>query len=298
MPDTNKGKFMQKTVVAIGKFDGVHMGHKELLQSASKLAGKAGLISLCLIINSDMGKQLLSPKDREKIIKSHGIDCCLVEKLTPEFMSLSAESFVKDVLLKKLNCACVVVGYNFRFAKGRSANADELKTICKKHGIECVIIPEVTCNINNSVITASSTNIRSLIEDGDVKKAAFILGRNYSLAGKVVHGKQIGRTIGVPTANIEPVDNIFIPKNGVYSTRVCIGGVFYPSLTNIGDNPTVNNNGNISIETNILDFNGDIYDKTIELEFIDRIRDEKKFSSLNELKAQIQKDIEFVLLTK
>lgn len=289
---------LSKTVVAIGKFDGVHIGHKELLKCASAYANEAGLISVSLIINSNSSNMLLTYEEREKIIKSNGVDYCVIQNLTQEFMSLSAQGFADNILVKKLNCACVVVGYNFRFAKGRSASADDLKRICNERGIRCKIVPKVTCDTTDGVITASSTNVRSFLEKGDVKKASLILGRYYSISGRVVHGKEIGRTIKFPTANIEICENIFIPKNGVYHTRVLIDGFAYSALTNIGDNPTVNNNGNITIETNILNFEADIYNKNIQVEFIERIRDEKKFNSLEELKKQIQKDIEFVVLTK
>lgn len=289
---------LSKTVVAIGKFDGVHIGHKELLKSASAYANEAGFICVSLIIDSNTSKKLLTYEERERIIKSNGVDCCALQNLTPEFMSLSAESFVDEILVKKLNCACVVVGYNFRFAKGRSASADDLKRICGERSIRCKIVPKVTCDTTDGLITASSTNIRLFLEKGDVKNASHILGRYHSITGRVVHGKEIGRTINFPTANIEACENIFIPQNGVYSARVLIDGSYYSALTNIGDNPTVNNNGNITIETNILDFEDNIYNKNIKVEFIDRIRDEKKFNSLEELKEQIKKDIEFVLLTK
>ncbi len=289
---------LSKTVVAIGKFDGVHIGHKELLKCASAYANEAGLVSVSLIINSNSSNKLLTNEEREKTIKSNGVDYCVIQNLTQEFMSLSAQGFVDNILVKKLNCVCVVVGYNFRFAKGRSASADDLKRICNERGIRCKIVPKVTCDTTDGVITASSTNVRSFLEKGDVKKASLILGRYYSISGRVVHGKEIGRTIKFPTANIEICENIFIPKNGVYHTRVLIDGFAYSALTNIGDNPTVNNNGNITIETNILNFEADIYNKNIQVEFIERIRDEKKFNSLEELKKQIQKDIEFVVLTK
>ena len=294
----NKDAACPKTICAIGKFDGVHTGHKKLLITASKLAADAGLVSVCLVMNSAWAQMLLSLEQREEVIKSLGFNKIVVQNLTPDFMNMSAEDFVKDFLLKTLNCAHVVVGYNFRFAKGRSADANHLKSICKDYKIECTIIPEVICQINSKKITASSTNVRDFLFNGDVKSASLILGRPYCISGEVVHGKQIGRTIKTPTANINCPSQFILPKSGVYATKAYIDGMRYSSVTNIGNNPTVNDDGKITIETNILNFNGNIYGKNITIEFTDRIRDEKKFNSLEELREQIKKDIEYVLLTK
>lgn len=296
MPYLNEGFSSKKKVVAIGKFDGVHEGHKKLLITASRLADKAGLVSVAFIINNDSGKMLLSPDRRQKAITNLGIDFCQVQPLSQDFMSMTAEEFADKVLVAGLNCAHVVVGYNFRFAKGRSADADDLKALCDKRGISCTVIPKVTCKASDgNIITASSSNVRTALSQGKVKDAALILGRPYSLTGEVVSGKQIGRTIDIPTANVGYDKNAVLPKTGVYAADVYIDGKKYTSLTNIGDNPTVNTDGRLTVESNILDFSGDIYGKIVTVEFIDRIRDEKKFNSLDDLKEQIQKDIEFVL---
>ncbi|MBR3933659.1 MAG: bifunctional riboflavin kinase/FAD synthetase [Clostridia bacterium] len=288
-----------KTVVAIGKFDGVHTGHKKLLKTASELAKGAGFVSVAFVIANDKSSGLMLPLDREQTIKNIGIDKVIVQNLTSDFMNMSDESFVKDILLKQLNCAHVVVGYNFRFAKGRSADAADLKELCAKYGIDCTIIPEVVCEISNDKsISASSSNIKQSLLNGDVKTASAILGRRYFVSGEVVQGKQLGRTINTPTANVKIAKKIVLPQNGVYSANVYVDGKKYLSVTNIGDNPTVNNDGNITVESFILDFHKDIYGKDIVIEFIDKIRDEKKFSSLEELKEQIQKDVETALLTK
>lgn len=287
-----------KTVVAIGKFDGVHLGHRELLISASKLARNAGLVSVCYIIENDGTKALFLPHHREKYIHELGIDKILIQMLTDDFMNMSGADFVQKILLDLLNCAHVVVGYNFRFAKGRSADADELKSLCKSLGIECTVIPEVVCNVGSDSITASSTNVRLSLTDGDVRAASAILGRNYIISGEIVHGRHLGTTIDFPTANIMPPAGLIIPKAGVYATRVFIDGRMYPSVTNIGDNPTVSSENSLTVETNIIGFGGDIYSKEITVEFLDRIRDEKKFASLEELKNQIKKDVKAALLTK
>ncbi len=289
----------KKTAVAVGKFDGVHQGHKKLLIKASELAKEAGFVSVGFIISQDKSGGLLTVSQRDSIIKSLGIDICHVQNLTEEFMQMSAEEFVQDVLKNQLNCAHVVVGYNFRFAKGRSADAQVLKDICQKNGIGCTIIDKVTCLAKDgTAVTASSTNIKSALMSGDVKTAALILGRAYSLSGEVMHGREIGRTLDFPTANIAADASLVLPKNGVYATKTFLDGAIYPSVTNIGDNPTVTDSGNITVETNIIGFDRCIYGKKIEIEFVDRIRDEIKFASLEELKNQIKKDIEIALLAK
>lgn len=286
----------KKTVVAIGKFDGVHKGHQKLLKSAMSIAEENKLQSVALVINSSRGQYLISPEERYETIKSMGIDLVETQDLTPDFMNMSAEEFVCDFLIKELNCVHVVVGYNFRFAKGRAADASLLEEICMENNIDCTIIPEVKCTIGSDDVTASSTNIRDFLFNGDIEPASVILGRPYCLSGEVVHGKQIGRTINTPTANIRCQSKQTFPKEGVYATRAVFDNKIFPSITNIGSNPTVNDSGEITIETHIIDFSDSIYGKEIKIEFVKRIRDEIKFGSLDELKKQIQKDIESCLL--
>lgn len=288
--------YSKKTVVAIGKFDGVHKGHQALLEAALSIAEENNLQSVALVINSPRGQYLISPEERYEIIKELGIDLVETQNLTPDFMNMSANEFVLEFLIKKLNCSHVVVGYNFRFAKGRSADADCLLDICTHNNIDCTIIPKVSCSTFAGEVTASSTNIRGFLYNGDVALASELLGRTYTITGEVVSGKQIGRTINTPTANIKCPSNQIFPKEGVYATRVIYENKMFLSITNIGSNPTVNDNGEITIETHIIDFSECIYGKKIKIEFIKRIRDEKKFDSLEELKAQIQKDIEECLL--
>lgn len=283
----------RKTVVAIGKFDGVHAGHRELLAKSCELAKQKGYESVALVIDTQRGQLLIPQNERDEIIKSLGINRVEIKCLTPEFMNMSAEEFVSDFLIKELNCEYVVVGYNFRFAKGRSADAAYLEELCMENNIYCTVIPKLTCSLESGEVTASSSNIRDSLFRGDVKEASVILGRTYSLSGEVVSGRQIGRTINIPTANIKCSAKITLPKDGVYATRVCLDGKTYASITNIGNNPTVSSNSEITVETHIIDFSEDIYGKKIKIEFIKRIRNVIKFDNLEELKKQIQKDIEY-----
>lgn len=284
----------KKTVVAIGKFDGVHTGHKKLLDTASGIAAEAGLESVCLVIAPKGGRYLLDLAGREEYIKDIGINSVYMQDLSAEFMSMSAEKFVGEYLVKKLNCAHVVVGYNFRFAKGRCANADDLKRICGKENIQCTVIPEVNCIIDGENLSVSSSNIRSFLQNGRVDVAAALLGRSYFLRGKVVLGKQLGRTIDFPTANVDAFPGTVIPQKGVYATYTHIDGVAYLSVTNIGDNPTVNTKGNITVESNIFDFSQDIYGREVCIEFLAKVRDEIKFSSVEKLREQIRRDKDYV----
>jgi riboflavin kinase/FMN adenylyltransferase len=281
----------KKTVVAIGKFDGVHAGHRELILKARYIAQEKCYESVALVIDTQRGQLIISKTERDEIIKALGIDRVEIQLLTPEFMNMSAEEFVKDFLIKKLNCEYVVVGYNFRFAKGRACDASHLEKVCMENNIYCTVIPKVTCLLESGDVTASSSNIRNSLVRGDVKEASVILGRTYSLSGEVVPGRKIGRTINTPTANIKCPAKITLPKDGVYATRVCLAGKTYASITNIGNNPTVSSNGEITVETHIIDFSDDLYGKQIKIEFLKRIRDEKKFESIEELKNQIEKDI-------
>ena len=281
----------KKTVVVIGKFDGVHAGHKELISKAKCIAEEKGYESVALVIDTQRGQLLIPKTERDEIIKGLGIDRVEIQALTPEFMNMSAEEFVKDFLIKELNCEYVVVGYNFRFAKGRACDASHLEEVCMENNIYCTVIPKVTCILESGEVTASSSNIRDSLFRGDVKEASVILGRTYSFSGEVVPGRKIGRKINTPTANIKCPARITLPKDGVYATRVCLNGNTYASITNIGNNPTVSSNGEITVETHIIDFSDDLYGKQIKIEFLSRIRDEKKFESIEELKNQIEKDI-------
>ena len=281
----------KKTVVALGKFDGVHIGHKKLIECAADTAREKGLLSLIYVICPADSDRIMKEKDKIEIIKNYGADIYYRENVTTDFMSMSAVEFVTEILKKKLNCVHVIAGYNFRFAKNRSADAKELKRLCRENKMECSIIGKVTCvGSDGAEHKVSSSRICSLIEKGDVSEAAKYLGRPYFLSGTVICGRQIGRSLDFPTANITYGGLKPILKSGVYVTNTYISGKKYPSVTNVGTNPTVSSDGNISVETNIIDFFENIYGKDIRVEFIKKIRGEIKFASVGELKCQIAKD--------
>ena len=198
---------------------------------------------------------------------------------------ISAIDFVQNILVKKLNVKKVYVGHDFTFARNKEGDANLLKVLGGEYNFDVDIIKPI--KINN--IRVSSTYIRDLLAQGKVDKVKDYLGNNYMVEGVVVSGKQIGRTIGFPTANLKFKENLILPRPGIYATKVYIKDKVYMGATNIGFNPTVRVE-KLSIETNILQFNQDIYGETIKLEFLERIRDEKRFNSLDELKEQLKKD--------
>jgi len=284
----------KKTVAAIGKFDSFHIGHARLIRTATQTAKEKGFLSLILFIGSH-SPDIISGEESESIVRDFGVDLSLRQELDDDFKSLSAESFVKDILLSRLNCECVVVGDNFRFSKNRSADANELRRLCEENGMECIIIEEIRReNSLSEICTVSSTCIRELISKGMMEDVCTFLGRPYAITSIVAKGRHIGSSLGFPTANLIPQKGKLLPPNGVYATRTMVDGDSYLSITNVGTNPTVSDDCHKTIETNILDFDSDIYDKTITVEFMERIRGEKRFDSLDILKKQIKKDVDYV----
>ncbi|MFI3210274.1 MAG: bifunctional riboflavin kinase/FAD synthetase [Peptostreptococcaceae bacterium] len=287
----------KESVVTIGNFDGLHLGHLELIKKTSDYAKKNNLNSVVFTFSnhplnyfkSNHIKNIISNEQKIDIINSLGIDIIINIKFDEFMTKIDKYTFVKDILKESLKAKKIIVGHDFTFAKKKEGNVDTLIELSKEFGFCVEVIDEI--KINQKRI--SSTHIRHLIENGNVNEVKSYLGRNYSLDGIVVHARKLGRTIGFPTANMLFDEKILIPKGGIYASKVFIDDKVYFGATNIGFNPTVNGN-KLSIETNIINFNEDIYDKRIKVEFLERIRDEKKFNSLDELKNQLKKDIEFV----
>ena len=280
-----------KTVVALGKFDGIHKGHIKLLERASRVASELDVVSLVYIMEPEYGEKLTDLSEKKDVISSLGIDALCVEPLTQDFMSMSPENFVLQILSKQLNACHIVVGYNFRFGKDRIGNPHMLKALCENEGITVDVIECVYAEENGENIAVSSSEIRRMASMGEVEKIKHLLGRNYSVKGKVEHGKHLGRTINFPTANIYRKKREFALKFGVYKTIVTMDGQQYNAVTNVGINPTVDApDENVRVESFIKNFDGDIYGKEIVVEFCAFIRDEMKLNSLDELKMQIEKD--------
>lgn len=285
-----------KTVVAIGKFDGVHVGHRRLIETAVRISRENNLKSLVYVVAPSGQSHILPGEERTRIFEDIGVDYYLSSELTEEFMAMTPERFVDEILVGKLNCECVVVGYNFRFGKGRCADAVNLKSICALRGIQTEIIDEVRL-IGADLVerTVSSSLIRKFILNGDFKNANQYLGYKFYLSGTVCVGRQLGRTIGIPTANIVPGKDAPKIPNGVYATLCETKYGEFLSITNIGNNPTVKDGNPLTVETNIFNFSKDLYGEKIKITFLKRLRGEEKFPSLFALKAQIEKDKQYVL---
>ena len=284
-----------KTVVTIGTFDGVHIGHEFVLKKVIELAQindyKSTVLTFFphprMVLQQDSAIKLLNTiREKENLLSEIGIDNLIIHPFDLDFSRLSAEEFVKDVLIEKLNVGIIIIGHDHRFGRNRTANIDDLIEYGIEYGFE---VQEISAKEIDD-IAISSTKIRTALLEGSITTANNYLGYNYFMSGKVVHGKQIGRTIDFPTANIEiSEDYKLIPKNGVYIVSSEINNTTYFGMMNIGTNPTVDGLEQ-KIEVHFFDFNSDIYNQDITIEIHSRIRDEKKYNSLDELKAQLQKD--------
>lgn len=293
----NEVESFDKSVVTIGKFDGIHKGHEVLIEKAVDYSKQEKLTSIVFTFKNSpisyfsniITREIITEVEKMNKLESLGVDVTIDIPFNKDMAEISAEDFVKEILVNKLGAKKLIIGHDFAFAKKREGTPPVLKVLGKKYGFDVEVIAPVV--INN--IRVSSTHVKDLIYAGRVDEVKKYLGRNYTIEGMVIHAKQLGRTLGFPTANLKLQENIIIPKRGIYATKVHIGDEVYVGATNIGYNPTVNGE-KMSVETNILQFDKDIYGKTIKLEFLERIRDEKKFKDLNELKIQLKMDTNYI----
>ena len=280
-----------RKIFALGFFDGVHLGHQALLRRgvslASQMDAQAAAITFLrhpqALFLEKPPLLLTTDGDRDILLRRYGIGPIYKFPVTKEVMSTPWQSFLEELL--SYGAAGFVCGYDFRFGHKGEGNAEKLLQFCLERELPCMIVPEQSLD----GIRISSTHIRGLIEKGDVEAAAKFLGHPHVLSGEVVTGRQVGRTIGVPTANILIPEDVVVPKLGVYACLCDIGGETYPAVTNIGSRPTVGGH-QVRAESWILGFDGNLYGKMITLEFVRFLRPEQKFDSLEELKEQIQKD--------
>lgn len=288
---------ISKSVVTIGNFDGVHKGHQVLIKKTVKFANENNLKSIVFTFENHpinyfknkKIKNIITNSEKISKIKKLGIDILIMIPFDSYMTKISPLEFIKEILIDKLDAKKIIVGHDFTFARRKEGNTEILKEMSFKYRFDLEIVNSI--DIND--IRVSSTHIRQLVDNGDVDKVNNYLGYNFLIKGKIIKGKQLGRTIGFPTANIKINDDLLIPKKGVYVTSVYIDDNIYYGATNIGYNPTVKGES-LSIETNILEFSEDIYGKVIKLEFLERIRDEKKFNSIDELKLQLKKDTDYI----
>ncbi|WP_298140915.1 bifunctional riboflavin kinase/FAD synthetase [Flavobacterium sp.] len=291
----NSYKTSKISIVTIGTFDGVHIGHNHILQKLVYDAKNSESESLVLtffphprmILQENNEVKLLNTiTEKSKLLENIGIDNLIIHPFDKEFSRLTAEDFVKTILVEKFNIQKIIIGYDHRFGRNRTATIDDLIIFGKQYGFE---VEQISAQQIDE-ISVSSTKIRTAILDGNITLANNYLGYNYSFSGTVVKGKQLGRTIGFPTANIN-IDEEYklIPKNGVYIVKSLISGNNFYGMMNIGTRPTVNGL-NQTIEVFFIDFDSNLYDQKITIEILDFIRDEQKFDSLESLKKQIEID--------
>ena len=275
--------------IALGMFDGVHMGHRRIITAAKNKSTELGIPSSVLLFSKSPrnAPMLLPLRDRLCEIAALGIDIAFVYDFE-EIAHKSPREFVCDELCGKLFAKAVFAGYNYRFGKGASGDADTLTELCKENGMIFGITDEVVY-LGESV---SSSRIRRLLSQGEIESANKLLTYPYYLYGKVVHGKELGRTLGVPTVNQLFDSEHAEMARGIYYTKTVIDGKRYISVSNIGTRPTVENTEQINLETHIIDFDGDLYGKEIKVELYGKGREEMRFDTLSELRKEVLRDIE------
>ncbi len=281
-------------IITIGNFDGVHLAHQEIIRKIVKRAKEKNGTSIIItfephpvkFFKKSSLKLLQTINQRLEIIDSLGVDIGIILEFNEDLSKTSAEAFVKDFLLNQLGMKEIFIGYNFHFGKNKQGDISLIKELGSKYRFEVFVQNAIVLD----GIICSSTNIRGFIERGEIEKANLLLNRNFSISGVVREGDMLGRRIGYPTINIY-TENELLPSNGVYITYVNYKGKLLPSITNVGVKPTFDGTEK-GIETHILNFNKDIYGEKVDLFFIKKIRDEKKFPSQKELSEQIFKDVE------
>ena len=287
----------QKTSIALGFFDGVHIAHREIILSAVAAAKEKGYRPIVLtfdrspreFLTKDKTEYLTLLDDKKKIMADLGCELCLL-KTSQELLDMEPEEFVSSILINQFNAGHVCCGYNYRF--GKKAKGDT--ALLKKLGTSFGFTTSVFDCIELLGGTVSSSRIRILLKEGEIEKANILLGRSFSLSGTVTEGKHLGKTLGFPTANIYPEKTLVTPKRGVYKTIVTTPLGTFPAITNVGINPSVGTE-EAHLETYIPPFSSDLYSTKIKVEFVTFLREEKKFETLEELKNQIQKDVDSLL---
>ncbi len=288
---------IEKTAVALGNFDGIHKGHQALINEAVRIAKEKRIKSAVFTFSNhprnvmsgkNIVKNIIYEDEKIRILEESGVDYLFSIDFDESMMRQQPEDFVDDVLISAFNADTAVCGFNFTYGYRALGNAETLSNMAENRGFNVRVMDPVM----EGGDVVSSTLIRKEIEAGRIEKAELLLGRKYCIRGEVIYGNQIGRTIGFPTCNIVIDDSMVAPSNGVYMTKCYVNGRCYDSITNVGNKPTIGTY-NKNIETNILDFNEDIYGSMISVEFLKKVRDEKKFSGIEELREQIRRDSEY-----
>ena len=281
-----------KTVYALGFFDGVHVGHQALLAACRELSGNMvaapGVITFSghpqALISGQAPLLINSIEDRRALLAQYGMEKILTIPFDRALMQMPWQEFFRR-LVEQYGAGAVVCGEDFRFGYRGEGTAEKLQQVCREAGIPCRVVSQQTVD----GVRVSSTHIRSLLQQGNLEQAVRFLGHPHILSGKVVTGRQLGRTIGIPTANTELPQGVLLPARGVYACSAAVEGNTYMAVTNVGSRPTVGGH-HVTVEPWLLDFQGDLYDKTITLYFRKFLRPEKTFPSIEELKEEIQRN--------
>lgn len=285
---TTEFQIEEQTAVSLGKFDGLHLGHQLLVERILKKK-KEGLKSL--IFTFDFGDRpvLLLPQEREELLRRRGVDYLLECPFVEEISHMEAEDFVKEILVRRLHARYLAVGTDFHFGHHRKGDYRLLKRMGAEYGFEVEVV-EKACWQGEEI---SSSRIRRELEQGNMELVGQLLGYAYSVTGEVLHGRKIGRTLGLPTINLLPEERKLLPPNGVYATRTVIAGEIFEGITNIGYKPTVGGETRRGVETYLFDLDRDLYGEILTVRFYGFERPEKKFASLEELKNRIEQDVEW-----
>ncbi|MBU3187118.1 bifunctional riboflavin kinase/FAD synthetase [Clostridium estertheticum] len=294
--DNFKTNLKYQTFIALGSFDGLHLGHMHLINKTVELSKVNNAKSMICtfknhplsVINKEICPKLIMDNDTKvKLLEDTGIDIVNLANFDKDFMKITPEEFIRN-MVKCYNVKGIIVGFNYRFGYKNLGDVEMLKAYSTILGYELYVCDAIS--VNDEIV--SSSKIRHLIAEGNIVKANELLGRPHTIIGKVITGKQLGRTIGFPTVNLNYNKEYILPKGGVYYTVIEYDNCLYKAITNIGYNPTVEG-GKLSVETHILDFDKQIYGEIVKINFINRIRDEVKFNTVEELKQQLVKDKEY-----
>jgi riboflavin kinase / FMN adenylyltransferase len=284
-----------ESAVTLGNFDGVHLGHQALIRHMVERARASGRQAVVYTFEPHPVR-ILAPKlapprithasEKARLLAALGVDACVMEPFTLELAATDHEKFVEEALVSKLHVKELIVGYDFTYGKGGKGNTASLASSAQRFGFSLEVISQQTFG----GVVASSTKVREFVLGGNVEGARVLLGRDYSVTGNVVHGQKRGRGIGFPTANVDTTAEL-IPRYGVYACRVTVGEQTFGAVTNVGVRPTVNEGDpRPTVEAHLFDFDGDIYGKEVRVAFVQQLREERRFSDIDALKAQIAED--------
>lgn len=287
---------MKPTVIALGFFDGVHRGHGALLRRTVEVARQLNATPAAFtfdrppkeVVTGKPVPLINSAQERQELMERlYGIQQVIIAPFDREMMTMLWQDFITELLVKRYGAVHLVAGHDYHFGHKNAGDPVLLQQKCRELGLGCDIIPKVELE----GITVSSTYIRRLVSLGQVERAMEYLGHPHILTQTVRHGRRIGHTIGIPTVNLVPPPHVLVPGDGVYIARVCLmDGSSYAAVTNVGTRPTVNNGSDLTVESWMLDFDGDLYGQSIRVEFYKRLRDEIRFDSLDALKAEIRRN--------